>query len=76
MVVFLSTKFGLSESSATAIYHYFFFAAYGTGIIGAVIADNYLGRYKTLLYGMSVVGGIGTIFLIIGTVETFHFLLM
>lgn len=70
MAVFLTTKLGFSETQATAIFHYFFFAAYGFGIIGAIIADNWLGRFKTLLFGMSFIGGIGTIFLIIGTVET------
>lgn len=76
MAVFLTTKFDLSQSMATAVLHYFYFAAYGFGVVGAIIADNWIGRYKTLLYGMSGVGAVGTLFLVIGTVETFHYLLM
>lgn len=72
MAVFLTTKMGFSETAATAIFHYFFFAAYGFAIVGAIVADNWLGRFKTLLFGMSLIGGIGTVFLIVGTVETFH----
>lgn len=75
MAVFLTTKLGFDETHATAIFHYFFFAAYGFGVVGAVIADNYLGRFKTLLFGMSCIGGIGTIFLMVGTIETLHGLL-
>lgn len=76
MVVFLNRKIGLCESNATAVLHYFFFAAYGFSVVGAILADNWIGRYKTLLYGMSIIGGIGTAFLMVGTVETWSFLLV
>jgi dipeptide/tripeptide permease len=66
---------GLSEDTSTAIVHFYYFAAYIFGIPGAIIADNWLGRYKTLLFGMSFLGGIGNVVMVIGTIEYFHFLL-
>lgn len=75
LAIFLNTKLGLSEHSATAIYHYFYFASYFFGIIGAIIADNWLGRFKTLFFGMSVLGGIGNLLLAIGTIASLSYLI-
>jgi solute carrier family 15 (oligopeptide transporter), member 1 len=68
MTIFLNERIGLSEDDATGYFHYFFFASYFFAIIGAVIADNWIGRFNTLLIGMSIIGGIGTGILGIGTI--------
>ncbi|CAG9810831.1 unnamed protein product [Chironomus riparius] len=75
LAIFLNTKLGLSEGTSTAIYHYFYFASYFFAIIGAIVADNWFGRFKTLLVGMSILGGIGNFLLAIGTVEYWDYLM-
>jgi len=39
---------GLGQSAATALTNFFLFWCYCSPIIGAVVADQYLGRYKTI----------------------------
>jgi dipeptide/tripeptide permease len=41
---------GLSQSRATALSNFFQFWCYVTPILGAVVADQYLGRYLTIKY--------------------------
>lgn len=39
----------MSEPAAKSIYHAFTFGAYGLGIAGALIADGWLGKYRTII---------------------------
>lgn len=41
---------GLDQSGATALSNFFQFWCYVTPIIGAVVADQYLGKYRTIKY--------------------------
>ena len=41
---------GLGQSAATALTNFFLFWCYCSPIIGAVVADQYLGRYKTIIW--------------------------
>ncbi|XP_070489873.1 peptide transporter family 1-like [Chironomus tepperi] len=75
LAIFLNTKLDLSEHASTAIYHYFYFASYFFGIIGAIIADNWLGRFKTLFFGMSILGGLGNLLLAVGTIAYLSYLI-
>lgn len=40
----------MTESEATAVVHTFVFAAYFFPILGAIISDAFLGKYRTILY--------------------------
>jgi POT family proton-dependent oligopeptide transporter len=40
----------MSESNAKAVFHFFSSALYAFPLIGAVIADAFLGKYRTILY--------------------------
>ena len=51
-----------SEKTAIVIYHAFAMLVYFFPIMGAVIADSLLGRYKTILY-LSIVYIIGQLIL-------------
>ncbi|VAX37444.1 Di-tripeptide/cation symporter [hydrothermal vent metagenome] len=48
----------LSESEATANVHYFGFAVYFFPFLGAILADMFLGKYRTILY-LSIVYCLG-----------------
>ncbi|KAL9867237.1 solute carrier family 15 member 1-like [Geothlypis trichas] len=53
---------------ATAIYHTFVALCYLTPILGAIIADSWLGKFKTILY-LSIVYAIGQIVLSVGSIN-------
>ncbi|NXL13458.1 S15A1 protein, partial [Setophaga kirtlandii] len=53
---------------ATAIYHTFVALCYLTPILGAIIADSWLGKFKTILY-LSIVYAIGQTVLSVGSIN-------
>ncbi|NXD21745.1 S15A1 protein, partial [Spelaeornis formosus] len=53
---------------ATAIYHTFVALCYLTPILGAIIADSWLGKFKTILY-LSIVYTIGQAVLSVGSIN-------
>ncbi|CAH0578083.1 unnamed protein product [Chrysodeixis includens] len=57
--LYLRSKLGYSDDGATVIYHVFSMFAYFFPLIGAMIADGFLGRFKTILY-LSIVYAAGT----------------
>ncbi|NWW01067.1 S15A1 protein, partial [Oreocharis arfaki] len=56
------------DNFATAIYHTFVALCYLTPIIGAIIADSWLGKFKTILY-LSIVYTIGQAVLSVGSIN-------
>ncbi|XP_031358665.1 solute carrier family 15 member 1-like [Photinus pyralis] len=48
--LYLRNQLLLSENTATIIYHVFIMICYVVPIAGAVCADSFLGRYRTILY--------------------------
>ncbi|NWU36186.1 S15A1 protein, partial [Hylia prasina] len=56
------------KDSATAIYHSFVALCYFTPILGAIIADSWLGKFKTILY-LSIVYAIGQTVLSVGSIS-------
>ncbi|XP_034242567.1 peptide transporter family 1-like isoform X2 [Thrips palmi] len=58
--LFLKNSLKLDEDLSTIIYHVFSMLCYFFPVIGAIIADSWLGKYKTIAY-LSVVYAIGNI---------------
>ncbi|XP_013189413.1 peptide transporter family 1 isoform X3 [Amyelois transitella] len=58
--LYLRDKLGYSDNGATVIYHVFTMFAYFFPLVGAMIADGWLGRFRTILY-LSLVYAAGTI---------------
>lgn len=48
--LYLRDKLGFSDNGATVIYHVFTMFAYFFPLIGAMIADGWLGRFRTIMY--------------------------
>ena len=46
LILYLTNWLGFSEDVGTAIFHSFVMLCYLSPLIGAVLADGYLGRYK------------------------------
>lgn len=51
-MLFLSAKFGLSETQAGAIYSTFYFGIYALALIGGIIADRTKNFKGTILVGL------------------------
>ena len=62
LFMYLTTMYHMDEDDATAVYHTFMVLGFLTAILGAIVADVFLGRYKTILI-MSLIYSIGTIIL-------------
>ncbi|XP_034255978.1 peptide transporter family 1 isoform X2 [Thrips palmi] len=58
--LFLVNALRLSQGNATIIYHVFVMLCYFFPVIGAIIADSWLGKFDTIAY-LSVVYAIGNI---------------
>ncbi|XP_049885461.1 peptide transporter family 1 [Pectinophora gossypiella] len=58
--LYLRDKLGYSDNGATVIYHTFTMFAYFFPLIGAMIADGWLGRFRTILY-LSLVYAAGSV---------------
>lgn len=50
LVIYLWNAMGLSKSTSTAIYHAFNVVSYFTPLLGAVMADAWLGKCRTIIY--------------------------
>ncbi|XP_059050776.1 peptide transporter family 1-like [Achroia grisella] len=54
LTLYLRSKLGYSDDGATETYHIFSTLVYLFPIIGGILADNYLGKFRTILYMMFV----------------------
>ncbi|XP_067405744.1 solute carrier family 15 member 2 isoform X2 [Emydura macquarii macquarii] len=57
------------ENLSTTVYHAFSSLCYFTPVIGALIADTWLGKFKTIIY-LSIVYVIGHVIKSVGTIPT------
>lgn len=60
LTLFLINVLMFEEHSAKSVYHGFVMACYFTPVLGAMIADSYLGKFRTIFY-ISIVYAIGNI---------------
>ncbi|XP_047504323.1 peptide transporter family 1-like [Pieris napi] len=54
LTLYLRSKLGYSDEEATETYHLFSTFVYVFPIIGGIVADNWLGKFRTILYLMFV----------------------
>ncbi|CAG7786494.1 unnamed protein product [Allacma fusca] len=62
LTLFLKKALEFTEDEATEIYHAFGMLCYFTPVFGAMIADSFLGKFRTIFY-LSVVYALGNIVL-------------
>ena len=62
LVLFFRNVLAYNEDSATEYYHIFSMACYFTPVLGAIIADSLLGKFRTIFY-ISILYAIGNIVL-------------
>lgn len=69
LALYLNRMLGYSKDTSTVIYHVFVMFAYFFPVLGAVVADSWLGKYKTILY-LSIVYAIGNIIVAVTAIPT------
>ncbi|KAF0771134.1 peptide transporter family 1-like [Aphis craccivora] len=62
LVLYLTTILNYSDDDSTMIYHGFIFLSYLMPMFGAILADSYWGKYKTIIR-LSMVYAMGNIIL-------------
>ncbi|CAG0912208.1 unnamed protein product [Notodromas monacha] len=67
LTIYLHQELKYSESSATVMYHVFNLFCYFTPLFGAILADSYWGKFKTITY-ISILYAIGNIIMAFGAV--------
>ncbi|XP_056012768.1 solute carrier family 15 member 2-like [Ostrea edulis] len=50
LILYLTNWLGFSEDVGTSIFHSFVMLCYFSPLLGAILADGYIGRYKTILF--------------------------
>ncbi|GFS97778.1 solute carrier family 15 member 2, partial [Nephila pilipes] len=67
LTLYLIDELNFSSGVSTRLYHTFQIIAYFTPIFGAIMADSWLGRYRTILY-VSILYACGNIIVAIGAI--------
>ncbi|KAM9851239.1 solute carrier family 15 member 1-like [Aulostomus maculatus] len=68
LVLYFKYFLSWSDDLATSIYHTFVALCYLTPILGAIVADSWLGKFKTIIY-LSIVYAIGQVAMAVSAVH-------
>lgn len=69
LVLYLTKDLMFNKANGKSIYHAFSMTSYFTGVIGAMIADSWLGKYRTIAYTLFLYS-VSEIFLTLMSVDT------
>ncbi|XP_071602770.1 solute carrier family 15 member 2 isoform X5 [Heliangelus exortis] len=69
LTLYFLSFFHWDENLSTAVYHAFSALCYFTPVIGAIMADSWLGKYKTIIY-LSIVYVIGHLIKSVGAIPS------
>ncbi|XP_059482681.1 peptide transporter family 1-like [Neocloeon triangulifer] len=70
LALYLTDWLLYSEDTATVVYHAYIVLCYFTPILGAIIADSWLGRFKTILI-LSLVYAVGSVSISMSAIPDF-----
>jgi len=66
LVLFLSNILGYSETDSSVVFHGFTVLAYLTPILGAILADSFIGKFNTIFY-VSILYAVGQVVITISS---------
>jgi solute carrier family 15 (oligopeptide transporter), member 1 len=69
LAIFINQKLGFNSDSSTAIFHANEFLLYFFTIVGAIIADSWLGLYKTISF-LTFLFSIGAGMIAVATIDS------
>ncbi|KAH8415418.1 hypothetical protein KR222_011065, partial [Zaprionus bogoriensis] len=67
LVLYLTQKLGYNEETSTVLFHVFTMLVYIFPLMGAIIADGWIGKYQTILY-LSMVYSLGAMIVAVGAI--------
>ena len=67
LTLFVNQVIGFSETDSSVLFHGFTVVAYFSPIFGAILADSFIGKFKTIFY-VSLIYGIGQLVITLGSV--------
>ena len=67
LTLFINQVVGWSETDSSVLFHAFTVVAYFSPIFGAILADSFIGKFKTIFY-VSLVYGVGQLVITLGSV--------
>ncbi|XP_018793021.1 PREDICTED: peptide transporter family 1 isoform X1 [Bactrocera latifrons] len=67
LVLYLTTKLHYDKDTATVLFHIFTMLVYLFPLVGAIIADSWLGKFRTILY-LSMVYALGGVIVSLGAI--------
>lgn len=73
LILYLFKHFDMSDARAYLIYGAYASMVYGTPIIGGIIADKYIGQYRSIIIGASLIA-LGHFVMIVPDSENICFL--
>uniref|UniRef100_A0A665VT18 Solute carrier family 15 member 1 n=1 Tax=Echeneis naucrates TaxID=173247 RepID=A0A665VT18_ECHNA len=68
LVLYFKYFLGWDDDFATTIYHTFVALCYLTPILGAIVADSWLGKFKTIVY-LSIVYALGQVIMAVSAIH-------
>lgn len=71
LALYFHVKLNLDTNQATSMFHLYEFVTYAFTIVGAMIADSWLGHYKTIVM-MQLMFFIGATIVAVGNIESLH----
>lgn len=71
LALFLNRKYGFDPNVSTALYHSYEFLLYFLTIFGAIIAESWLGMFRTLAL-MNFIYSVGSTLVAVGGIETLN----
>ncbi|XP_074032367.1 peptide transporter family 1 isoform X2 [Leptinotarsa decemlineata] len=72
LVIYLTDILQYSRADAKIIYHSFTMFAYFFPVLGAILSDSYLGKFRTILY-VSMIYAVGSILLALTSIKLLNF---
>ncbi|XP_058985772.1 peptide transporter family 1 isoform X2 [Musca domestica] len=67
LVLYLTSKLQYDDDTSTVLFHVFTMLVYLCPLVGAIVADSWLGKFKTIL-NLSIVYAIGGVIMALGAV--------
>lgn len=75
LFTFLISDYNLSIEKTTFLVHMFVFLSYLFGVLGGIIADGFIGRYKTIIY-FNFIYFLGNVMLLCSSIRNNFFVLI
>lgn len=67
LVLYLTSKLQYDNDTSTVLFHVFTMLVYLCPLVGAIVADSWLGKFKTIL-NLSIVYAIGGVIVALGAI--------